>query len=232
MNVAIIFAGGIGSRMGNTAIPKQFLCLNEKPVLAYTLEKFQNHSEVDAIILVVLREWIDFCCNMKKEYSFGKIASIIPGGKTGQESIYFGIKKAAELFGEDALLLIHDGVRPLVSSKEISDAVHCAEKYGNAVPVTLATNTIVLSQSNTIASIMDRNKCFLATAPQCYYAHDILPLHEQAKAEKRQFIDSACLMNYYGKELYTVESSPLNIKITTESDFYMFKAYLEMKSHE
>ena len=114
MNVAVIFAGGIGRRMNQKALPKQFLKLHGKEIIIHTLEHFQEHEEMDGIVVACVEDWIPFLEKLLKQYNMDKVKAVVPGGKTGQESIYHGLKKAEELFGEDANVLIHDGVRPLI----------------------------------------------------------------------------------------------------------------------
>ncbi|SEH74999.1 2-C-methyl-D-erythritol 4-phosphate cytidylyltransferase [Ruminococcus flavefaciens] len=233
MNIAIIFAGGTGQRMNTKTKPKQFLELHGKPILVYTVEQFQNHDKVDKIVLVMLESWIDYCEKLVSRYQLDKVAAIVPGGKTGQESIYNGLAKAYELFGGNNTVLIHDGVRPLISSETISDDIECAEKNGNAITVSPAIETITMeAEDGSIGEIVDRSKCRVAKAPQCFKLEDIVAAHKKAQEENRSdFIDSASLMKYYGHKLFPVEGGPENIKITTPSDFYIFRAITDAKEN-
>ena len=234
MNFAIIFAGGTGQRMSIATKPKQFLELHGKPIIVYTLEKFQSHSEIAGIIVVCLADWLDYCKDLIKRYNLTKVSAVVPGGATGQESIYNGILKASELYDENSLLLIHDGVRPLISKETISNAVACANEHGSAVVVSPAIETIALkSETAEVKQIMDRSSCQLVKAPQCFILKDILAVHKQAKAEGKEndFIDSASLMRNYGYKVYTVEGVAENIKITTPIDFYMFKAIIDAQEN-
>lgn len=123
MNIAVIFAGGTGQRMNSKTRPKQFLELHEKPILVYTLEAFQKHEEIDGIILVTLKDWINYCLELKEKYHLTKLKSIIPGGKTATESAFNGLARANELFPSDSIVLIHDGVRPLVDEETITKRI-------------------------------------------------------------------------------------------------------------
>lgn len=226
MNVAVIFAGGTGQRMNTKTKPKQFLELHGKPILVYTLEVFQRHPEIDGIILVMLEGWIEYSKSLIEQYHLTKVMDIVPGGSTGQKSIYNGVKKAAERYSQDSIVLIHDGVRPLIDSDTISRNIACAKQYGAAITVSPAIETtIIKNDDGLVGDIVERSRCQLAKAPQSFLLKDLWDAHCRAVKENRSdFIDSACLMRFYGYPLHTVEGSPENIKITTPSDFYMFRA--------
>lgn len=230
MNIALIFAGGTGKRMNSKAVPKQFLQLYGKPIIIYTLEKFDNHEDIDAIVIVCLKAWIPEMKKFAEKFGLQKIKAIVPGGKTGQESIYNGLKAAASLYDSDSIVLIHDGVRPLIDATTITAAVAKAKEKGNAVTVTPAIETIFLDNDaeGQVGTILDRKTCHMAKAPQCFHLSDILDCHEKAIAEGRSdFIDSASMVKFYGHELYTVEGKSENIKITTPIDYYMFRAIID-----
>lgn len=223
-NVAIIFAGGTGKRMNLKDKPKQFLECNNKPIIIYTLETFNNHPLIDSIILVMLDEWINYSKELIEKYNIYKVKAIVSGGRTGQESIYNGIKKAYELFEKDSIVLIHDGVRPLIDEDTITKDIECVKNNGSAITVSNAIETITIkSETNKVDCIIDRSNCQYARAPQCFILGDIYNAHKKAIEEKRMdFIDSAFLMNHYGYPLYTVVGKADNIKITSPSDYYMF----------
>ena len=226
MNIALIFAGGTGQRMNTRTKPKQFLELHGKPILVYTLEQFQKHDEIDAIILVMLESWIDYSKTLIEQYHLTKVMAIVPGGSTGQESIYNGVKKASELFPMESIILIHDGVRPLVDGETISSNIACVKQNGSAITVSPAIETTVIKNAQgMVGDIIERSRCQLAKAPQSFFLHDLWNAHCKAIDDGNlNFIDSACLMRHYGYPLYTIEGSPENIKITTPSDFYTFRA--------
>lgn len=233
MNIAVIFAGGAGQRMNSKTKPKQFLELHGKPILVYTLEQFQNHEDIDGIVLVSIADWIDYCKDLIDKYRLNKVRAVIPGGETGQESIYNGLMKASELYPEDSIVLIHDGVRPLVDEDTIKRNIQCVEKNGSAITVSPAVETVAIrTEDNKVGQILDRCVCQHAKAPQSFILKNILNAHENArKDEKNDFIDSAFLMQHYGYELYTVEGTPENIKITTPGDFYIFRAIVDAREN-
>lgn len=231
MNIALIFAGGTGQRMNTTSKPKQFLDLYGKPILIYTLEQFQATAEIDAIVLVCLASWIQYAKQLIHKYQISKVSDVIAGGKTGQESIYNGLLKVYEL-DKDSIVLIHDGVRPLIDSKTISDVIVSTRVNGNGITVSPAVETITIQgENNQIAKLLDRKDCLLARAPQTFFTKDILQAHQQSRKENLEFIDSASLMQHYGHKLHAVVGPTENIKITTPSDFYLFRALVEAKEN-
>lgn len=230
---AVIFAGGTGQRMNTKTIPKQLLKLHGKPIIIYTLEQFQRHQQVDSIIVVMLEKYITQCAELVEKYGIDKVSAIVPGGETVQVSIHNGLRKATELLPEDSIVLIHDGVRPMIDEMTISEAISCTTMHGSAITVSPAIETIALEDaSGKVGQIIDRSKCRLAKAPQCFILRDILSVYEKAALEgKKDFIDSASLMQYYGHELYMVEGLPENIKITTPADFFVFRAIIDAKEN-
>lgn len=234
MNIALIFAGGTGKRMNTKSRPKQFLEIHGKPVLIYTLEHFDNHLNIDHIILVCLDSWIDYAADLITKFCIKKVTRIVPGGDSGQESIYNGIKTAYELYGDNHTVLIHDGVRPLINEDIISRCIDSVEYNGNGITVSPAIETIFIkAESNHhVGDILDRTRCEMAKAPQCFILGDIYKAHEQARVDGlNEFIDSASLMQHYGYKLFTVEGPMDNIKITTPSDFYVFRAIMDAKEN-
>ncbi|MBE5775006.1 MAG: 2-C-methyl-D-erythritol 4-phosphate cytidylyltransferase [Clostridiales bacterium] len=232
-NIAIIFAGGAGKRMNAKSMPKQFLELHGKPILIYTLEEFQRNKSIDGIIIVMLSSHIDYTRSLVEKYKISKVADIVAGGETCQESIFKGIKRTHELYPENSTVLIHDGVRPLVDQNTIDNCIECVRIHGNAITVSPATETITRKgESGTIEEIIERSACQLAKAPQCFGLGDIYRAHLKSQADGlRDFIDSASLMKHYGVELYTVTGTPENIKITTPGDFYIFRAIVDAKEN-
>lgn len=234
MNIAVIFAGGIGRRMNSKALPKQFLKLYGKEIIIYTLEHFENHPDIDAIAVACVESWIPFLKELLNKYGFKKVKQVVPGGVTGQDSIYCGLKAAQEIAGEEkSIVLIHDGVRPLINEELITDCIRNVKENGSAVTTAPVIETIICSgEDKKVDSIIDRSKCLVARAPQCFWLSEILDNHKKAREEgKFDFIDSASIMSYYGKELSVVEGPVENIKITTPMDFYTFRALFEAREN-
>lgn len=233
MNVAIIFAGGTGQRMNTKTRPKQFLELHGKPIIIYTLEHFERHEEIDGIVVVCVEGWIDYCRELLQRFQIKKVKAIVPGGETGMLSRYNGVKKVAELYPEDTICLMHDGVRPMIDHEIISENIRSVEKFGSAVTVAPAIETIALrANDNKVGEIIDRSQCHVAKAPQSFRLGELLKAHEDAiKAGTKDCIDTAYLMQLSGHDLYMVEGSAENIKITTPTDFYTFRALMDIKEN-
>ena len=232
MNIGVIFAGGVGKRMNSRVKPKQFINVYGKPIIIHTLELFDNHEEIDAIALACLEDWIPYLEELLEKFNIKKVKKIVPGGASGQESIYNGLKAAEEIAGgEKSIVLIHDGVRPLIHAKTISDNIASVQEHGSAITsVTVKETVLVVSKDNSIDSVPKREDTRLARAPQSFYLDEIIGAHRKAIAEnKLDFIDSCSMMQYYGKKLYLIEGPQENIKITTPDDFYTMRALLDAK---
>ena len=233
MNNVLIFAGGAGRRMNSRSKPKQFLKLYGKEIIIHTLENFQNHPEVDNIVVVCIKGWINYLQKLLAQYDMDKVRLIVAGGKTGQESIYNGLCALSDFAPENSIVLVHDGVRPFVTDTLISDCIKSVKKNGSAITVTPAIETIVELDDKKIQAITDRSKCYLAKAPQCFYLGELLEAHERAiKDGNTNMIDSASLMKYYGHDLYVVPGNADNIKITTPADFYTFRALYDARENQ
>ena len=232
MNIAVIFAGGTGQRMNTKTKPKQFLELHGKPILVYTLEAFNNHPEIDGIVLAVLEDWIGCCEELVSMFHLHKVKAVIAGGSTALETQRNGLRKAEELFGKDSVVLIHDGVRPLIDDLTISRNIESVKERGSAITVTPAIETITIkTETGEVGQIIERSKVEMARAPQSFRLSDILEAHRKAEEEGLTFIDSASLMRHFGYKLYTIEGAPENIKITTPNDFYTFRALVDAREN-
>lgn len=235
MNIAVIFAGGVGRRMKtNNRTPKQFLDVNGKPILIHTLEKFENNENIDAIVIACVGEWIDYCKKIIEQFKITKVKKIVVGGSTGQESIYNGLVAAKEIAsGHEDVVLIHDGVRPLIDDELINNNVNCVRENGSAITCTECKETaIIIDESGEIKTTTNRNNTRIAKAPQSFYLNDILEVHKQALRDgNNNVIDSCTLMSLYNKKLHMIMGKSENIKITTPDDYYIFKAILESKEN-
>lgn len=232
MNIACIFAGGVGSRMRSKEIPKQFLCIHGKPIIIHTLEIFENHKDIDCIVVACKDEWIDHLRKLLEKFKITKVKCITGGGKTGQLSIYNTLIEAEKLTSDDnSIVLIHDGVRPLITEKTITDNIKSVMEFGSCITSVKVKETIMLvSEDNSIDYIPDRANSRLARAPQSFYLKDILKAHRAALSENiDNFIDSCSMMQYYGKKMYLVDGPDENIKITTPGDFYIMRAILDAR---
>lgn len=234
MNIAVIFAGGVGKRIRSKDLPKQFLKIHEKPIIVHTIELFNEHPEIDAIVISCVADWIDYLNELLKKYNLDKVKKVVHGGSSGQESIYNGLEAAEEISsGDNDIVLIHDSVRPLITSKTITDNIASVLKHGSAITSVKVKETVLLvDEEEAIKEVPNRNDSRLARAPQSFYLKDILSAHRSAIKEKKlDFIDSCSMMYHYGKKLYLVEGPQENIKITTPDDFYSMRAILDAREN-
>jgi len=235
MNIAVIFAGGVGSRMHSKDRPKQFLEMYTKPIIIHTLEYFEKHEMIDAIVVACVEEWIPYLNNLIDKYNLKKVKKVVPGGKTGQLSIYNGLKAAKEVSnGEKSIVLIHDGVRPLITEKLISDNIESVQKYGSAITTSVVKETILVVDEKTskIEYVPSRNNSRIAKAPQSFWLDDILFAHNKSLEEgETNCIDSCTMMQKYGFDLHLIDGPGENIKVTTPEDFYIMRAILEAKEN-
>lgn len=206
-----------------------------KPIIVHTIEVFERHPKIDGIVVVCIESWIDYMNKMQYRYRLDKIGSIVPGGSTGQLSIYNGLIAAAEVYGiEDTIVLIHDGVRPLISAKTITENIECVKKYGNAVTCAPTKETVVLvDKDNNIDSVVERRQSRTAKAPESFYLKDILAADKDSiKKGIIDEIDSCTLMGHYGMKMHVVEGEYGNIKITTPDDFFTFRAIYDARENK
>jgi 2-C-methyl-D-erythritol 4-phosphate cytidylyltransferase len=235
MNIGVIFAGGSGRRMNTKSRPKQFLEYNGKPIIVYTLELFDNHPMIDGIVVVCIEDWIPFLEKQLKKFEINKVVKIVRGGNSGQESIFNGLVAAEEYTKDisDTVVLIHDGVRPLIKEETITDNINTVREKGNCITCIPATETFIVKQSDGGLEIPTRDNSLIARAPQSFYLNDILKAHRQAQKEgKTDFIDSCTMMSYYGHKINTIIGPMENIKITTPTDFFIFKAMVEVHENQ
>lgn len=237
MNIAVIFAGGSGLRMHTKSRPKQFLDLNGKPIIIYTLELFDNHPGIDAIVVACIESWIPFLEKQLRKFEINKVVKIVPGGESGQASIYNGLCaaeayiKSKNVASEDTTVLIHDGVRPLITEETITDNINKVAEVGSCITCIPATETLVVKQHDGSLEIPSRADSLIARAPQSFLLSDILTAHRRAIDEKKNdFIDSCTMMSHYGYRLGTIIGPMENIKITTPTDFFILRAMV--KVHE
>ena len=233
MNVAIIIAGGVGSRM-KMDIPKQFIHIYGKPVIIYTLEGFQRHPEIDAIEVVCLEGWEDTLRDYAHQYGITKLKWIAPGGASGQESIRNGVFNLEGQLQDDDIAIIHDGIRPMVDSGVLSDIIRVCKLHGNGVTSTPYTEQIFVKQDEfTTRQYIPRETLRKVATPQAYRYDLLLRSYRRAFAEEIGIYGSAytnTMMVDLGETLYFAAGSDKNIKLTSKDDLELFKAYLRMES--
>ena len=231
--IALLIAGGSGNRMGQD-IPKQFLSVNERPVIVYTLEAFQNHPEIDAIAVVCIEGWDQVLWAYARQFNITKLKHVVPGGKTGQESIRNGVMELEKHFDPKDIVLIHDAIRPMVSAEIISDNIRVALKYGNATTVIPCAEAMMQTEDAVVSvGSYPRERLKRTQTPQAFRIGDICDLHRKAlEAGITNSVASCTLMVEMGKQVYFSAGSEKNIKLTTLEDIDIFKALLATKRSE
>lgn len=232
MNIAIIIAGGSGHRM-NQDIPKQFINVYDKPVLIYTLEGFQRHPEIDMIEVVCLDGWHDILRAYAKQFNITKLKWIVSGGESGQESIRNGVYNLEGKCDKDDIIIIHDGIRPLIDDTVLSDVIIKCKKYGNAV-TSLPYNEQIFKVKDTISTCeyIPRETLRRVSTPQAYKFEKLDWAYHEAFEKKIGIYGSSytnTMMVDLGETLYFAAGSDRNIKLTTKDDLEMFKAYLKLE---
>lgn len=230
MNIALIIAGGTGSRMNNF-IPKQFINVYDKPILVYTLELFQAHPNIDAIIVSVMDKWEEVVWAYAKQYKITKVKWVVRGGSSNQESIYHGICELKQHCQPDDVVMVHAANRPMITDEIISDSLLKQKEYGDAVAATPCIEVLFRSEDDATASeYVQREHLYRTQTPQSYTLSKLVWAHEMAKEKNIQNLGSSCvLMHVLGEKVHFSQGSVNNIKITTEEDLIMFKALVKVR---
>lgn len=235
MNIALLTAAGNATRM-HQDIPKQFIHVDNKPIIVHTMEAFQNHPGIDAIIVVTLESWSSVLWAYAKQFNIDKLKWVVTGGDTGQESIKNGIVFLENEIGniDDVVVMIHDGNRPMVSSEIISNNLAVFEEHGNAVTAIPCQEVVFESEDGKSSHISTpREKLFRTQTPHTYYLKDVLEAHRLAEEKGIGGTAATCmLMKALGKETYFSKGSEINLKITTLDDLMIFRALLHTKHDE
>lgn len=235
MNIAMLIAGGKGVRM-NQDIPKQFLNIYDKPVIVYTMQAFQKHPEIDAIMVVCLDGWQEILKAYAHQFNIEKLKWVVAGGENGQESIHNGIMRLTKECGEDDMVLIHDGIRPNVSQEIISNCIAECRLHGSAITVIPCAEAMLLREEENGTSskaLISRDSLARTQTPQAFPLSRLIWAHEEAA---RRGIDnsvaSCTLMVELGETVHFCPGSEKNIKITTTEDIEIFKALLIAKKDD
>ena len=230
-NIALIIAGGTGSRMGQD-IPKQFLNVFDKPVIVYTMEAFQKNPNIDAIEIVCLDGWHDVLKAYAKQFGIAKLENVVSGGKNGQESIrngLFDIKKRH--YSDDDIVLIHDAIRPMITQEIITNNIKTCREKGNAITVVPCTAAMLKTFDGIVSSEqIARDNLKITQTPQTFYVNEICDAHVEALEKGVTSSVASCTMYIeLGRKLYMTPGSEKNLKITTADDIDIFKALLTSK---
>lgn len=227
MNIALLTAAGKSTRM-NTEIPKQFLHIRNKPVILYTMEAFQRHPQIDAILVVTLESWKDMLWAYAKQYHITKLKWVVNGGITGQASIKCGLDVLEKECGPEDIVMIHDGNRPLVSNEIITDSLAVYKVHNSAVAAMPCVEAIYKSVDGVESDVaLDRQEMFRTQTPHTYSLSKLLWAHRQAEEKKIENTTATCtLMSLLGEKIFFSKGSEKNLKITTSDDIDIFEALL------
>ena len=229
-NIALIIAGGSGARV-HQSIPKQFLSVNERPVIIYTLEAFQRHADIDAIAVVCIEGWEQVLWAYAKQFNIEKLKYVVPGGKNGQDSIRNGVFELEKHYGPEDIVLIHDSIRPMVSADIISDCIVKTKKFGCAI-ATIPCAEAMLQTEDGLSSTgsYPRDHLKRTQTPQGFPLGKICDLHRRALEKGiTNSVASCTLMIEMGEQVHFSMGSEKNIKLTTVDDIDIFKALLLAK---
>lgn len=229
-NIALIIAGGSGNRM-HQDIPKQFLTVNEKPVIMYTLEAFQTHPEIDCIAVVCIEGWEQVLQAYAKQFNITKLKYVVTGGKNGQDSIRNGVYELEKHFESNDIVLIHDAIRPLVSAEIISDCIAKTRQFGCAIATIPCAEAMMQTEDGSVSiGSYPREKLKRTQTPQGFPIGKICELHRRALEKGiTNSVASCTLMIEMGEQVYFSAGSEKNIKLTTVEDIDIFKALLAAK---
>ncbi len=238
VNYAIVLAAGVGQRMRNGGLPKQFLKLMGKPIIIYTLEKFEAIREIDQVIVVCHGSYIDYMRELLRLYQIKKAKDIVVGGSDRQRRLRRGLNIIVENGGKPQdIVAIHDGVRPLVDLATIQENIRVAKQYGCAITVHPVTETVVVTQAEeaNMADFKKRSDTYSMTAPQTFQLGKIIEAYEkvdQSGEGEMPLLDAAMVYAQAGGEVHLVKQQGANIKITTPEDYYFLKAMLELEENK
>ena len=235
MVTAMLFAGGVGRRMKSDDLPKQFIEIGGKPIIVRTMEHFEKHPEVDQIVVACKEDWIDHLEALIKDYKITKVHSVVPGGATGYASIHNGVMETAKFMTDpDDIILICDGVRPMLTERLISDSIRYARKCGTSVPVTPSIDSLLFSEDGKFCEkSYERSSMYITQAPQGYTMEKILWAHSEA--ERRGILNpvsSSELFIELGEKVRLFEGERINIKVTTQEDLEILNAWCHHQESE
>lgn len=237
MNYGLILAGGVGQRMRKTGMPKQFLEVFGKPIIIYTLQKFEYCEDIDKIVIVCHSSWKDYMESIVQRYGLKKIKAVISGGKNRQDSILNGLNFIQSNGGLDSdIIVIHDGVRPLIQENILSENVRVAKKYGCAMTVHPVIESVVIT-NNDVAQFEDfkkRDDTYSLTAPQSFQLSILTKAYQdiEGKDTPIPLLDSALVFTYLNNDIHIIKENNNNLKVTTPEDYYILKAMLELEENK
>ncbi len=222
--------------MRRTGMPKQFLEVFGKPIIVYTLQKFENCEDVDEIIVVCHSSWKEYMESLVKRYGIKRVKAIISGGKDRQDSVLNGLNYLKSKGASDTdVIIIHDGVRPLIQESIISENIRIAQKYGSAMTVRPVVESVVITKTDEVSfdSFQKRDDTYSLTAPQSFQLKVLVKAYDDVKGKETPMplLDSALVYTYLGNNIHIIKENNSNIKVTTPEDYYILKAMLELEEN-
>lgn len=229
MNYVILLAGGVGKRMG-AYIPKQFIKVKGKPIIVHSIENFQRNEQIEKILVVCVKDWIDYVKELVKGYGLTKVEWVIEGGSTGHDSIKNGVSFLKDKVNPDDYIVVHDAVRPILPQKAINEVLRVAHEKGNASSSIVCHPPIVYTEDGESGvKDIDREHVMLTASPQAYKFSLALSCYEKAEAEnKNNFTFTSSLLIHYGERVYFAKGTTSNIKVTKKEDIALFEALLNV----
>lgn len=236
MNYALILAGGVGQRMRRTGMPKQFLEVFGKPIIIYTLQKFDYCEDIDSVVVACHASYTEYMESLLQRYGIKKVRAVISGGKDRQDSVLNGLKYIQRVgASDDDIVVIHDGVRPLIQENIISENVRVAKNYGNAMTVRPVIESVVITSKDEAGfeDFKKRDDTYSLTAPQSFKISVLAKAYEDIKGKDTPMplLDSALVFTYLGNDIHIIKENNNNIKVTTPEDYYILKAMLELEEN-
>lgn len=235
MNIALVTAGGVGSRVGHD-IPKQFLSVKDKLIIIYTLESLERNENIDAIIIACLNGWEKILASHVKQHKLEKVRWIVEGGDSGQESIMNCLQELEKHISKDDLVIIHDGNRPLVDDFIINEGIRICLKYGNSIasiPVVEAILECTGDKNNPVSGeSYDRDKLLRTQTPHTFRYGELFDAYKKIKEKGSEAVAACTVMVELGKKVYFSPGSELNFKITTQDDLKIFRALIQYQENK
>jgi 2-C-methyl-D-erythritol 4-phosphate cytidylyltransferase len=223
--IAVIPAGGKGIR-GGSAVPKQYLKINSKELIVYTLEVFQSNKLIDEIIISAEPKYFELLKELKSKYNLSKISNIVEGGNERQDSVCNALKSIKNISGND-LVAVHDAARPLLPQKVLTDAITIAKEKGNAL-VCIKSKDTLIKGNQVVENYLDRNEVFYVQTPQIFRYSILMKAMKKAYEEELIGTDESMLVRRIGEKVNLVEGSPMNFKVTTLEDIEIFEGLVKV----
>lgn len=225
MNIALVLAGGADPKF-QLRVPKQFVNVDNRPIIVYTLEKFQNHPEIDEIVVACLSGWQEMVKAYAKQFNITKLTTVVEGGESGQATARLGVEALQETHAKDDIIILHDAIRPLVTDEVIADCIKVCRRKGMGVAAVPSQETIMKTEDGKTGNEnISRFSVMKIQTPQAFHLDELLQIHEQAlEAGICNEWEMSTVVAKLGRKVYFSKGAEVNIKISSLEDVEMFKA--------